>query len=154
MVENNALESSVSDARLMLLKPVEQYIDFIEKLSVRSVPLLARYAEHGVLFEDRDYSVRGLAEMGVVLEKRSSGRQPLVYKAKDYVVAGDSRTVFVEWSVRSGSEECTCMSKLMFSPAGKVFSHTEYWLDEIPAPKRSSVTRRFLRRMLFLKDES
>lgn len=147
---------------LALQKPLEDYIQYLEKMTPRSAPLLRKMAVPGMHYNDPLHDVRGIDDIVEIFQKRFSAVQSPKYRVQDYAWARDSQTVYMRWTfsfLRDGEEVITQgMSEVMFSNDDLVMTHTDYvcalyavptpptWLESFRARVYDMVQARALRK--------
>jgi len=129
----------VAYTNLSLQKPLEDYVEYIEKLSLRSIPLLGEMSDPSFSFQDPYHDVTGAIEAQRLIEHRFKIYSGARYKVSDFTWGRRDATAYLFWSFRyrpkkkllerSQSEALILegMSEIMFSPDGKLYSHSEFW---------------------------
>lgn len=147
---------------LALQKPLEDYIQYLEKMTTRSAPLLRKMAVPGMHYVDPLHDARGIDEIVEIFQKRFSSVQSPKYRVQDYAWARDSQTVYLRWTfscLREGEEVIMQgMAEVMFSNDDLVMTHTDYvcalyavptppnWLERFRARVYDRVQARALRK--------
>ena len=125
---------------LALQKPLEDYIQYLEKMTVRSAALLRKLAVPGMNYIDPLHDVRGIDNIVEIFQKRFTSVQSPKYRVQDYAWARDGQTVYLRWifsCVRDGAEVITHgMSEVMFSNDDLVMAHTDYVCALYEVPER------------------
>ncbi len=128
---------------LALQKPLEDYIQYLEKMTSRSVRLLEKMAVPGMRYSDTEHEVRGTDAITEIFSKRFTETQSLKFRVDDRAWGHRNQTAYLRWTmicVRHGVEDTTQgIAEVMFSNDGLVMSHTDYVgvLSRV-APVRSS----------------
>lgn len=119
------------DRRLQLQKPLDDYIEYFEKLSVRSVPTIEKLATPGVRFKDPFNDVMGVDAYQRVLTHMFENLTNPKFKVKDWAWGRGDNTAYLRWTftcVLSNKEHVIeGMSEVMFSDDGLVMSHIDHW---------------------------
>lgn len=136
---------------LALQKPLEDYIQYLEKLTARSVRLLDKLAAPGMHYADSLYDVRGSDEIAGIFKKRLEAVQSPKIRIKDHAWGQDGQTVYLRWTFscrREGVEDIRQgVSEIMFSKDGLVLAHMDYpdMFAPVAPPSRSLLGRIFPR---------
>ena len=127
---------------LRLQKPLEDYIEYYEKLTTRSVPLLLKFADISMAFIDPVLNVRGQDTAQKVLLRRFELFPSIRYEVQDFCWGRREAMAYVRWSMsfeaktgllkKSERKKIEGMLEIGFSPEGKVCSHTEFWNNTQP----------------------
>ncbi len=110
-------------------KPLEDYIQYLEKMNLRSLPLLEKLAVPGVHYRNPLYDVRGRdAVMDVFRRRLSEGKQK--FTVTDHAWGHDGQTVYLRWKLvvqNDGDEDITNgMAEIFFANDGQVMAHNDY----------------------------
>lgn len=136
---------------LMLQKPLEDYIQYLEKMTPRSVPLLVKLAEPGMYYTDPLHDVRGIDDIIAIFRKRFTDVKSPKFRVKDHAWGKDDQTVYLRWTfscLRGENEDITQgMAEVMFSKDGLVMSHTDYVCAIYEVPPPPSFLQRFRMRL-------
>lgn len=112
-------------------RPLRDYIEYFEKLSARSVPLLDKVAERDVFFKDPFNEVRGLEKMQAVFEHMFQTLENPKFKVTDIAWGKQGNTAYLKWdfvySLKGKKHHFEGMSEVTFAPTGKVTSHIDHW---------------------------
>ena len=124
---------------LSLQKPLEDYIEYIEKLNPRSIPLLEKICTPTLSFQDPYHNAGTLEDTTKILKRRFKISPGGRYKVSDFTWGRRSATAYILWSYsympkkrllnRHKVENIIIegTSEVMFSPDGMIFSHVEFW---------------------------
>lgn len=128
---------SQSQPELRLLRPVEEYLEGLDKLSPRTFVLLEGVTEAGLAFSGPEGEFRGRDAFFKILAERFDRLSGLRYKVQDFCWSrrGDVAYVrlSVHYKVKTGllkqATECHLegIAELEFSPEGKIAVHREFW---------------------------
>lgn len=128
------------EPNLSLQKPLEDYVEYIEKMNVRSLPLLVDMA--GVLFSFHDpyHSVSGVSAAQELLGRRFEIYPSSRYKVSDFSWGRRESTAYIYWSFLYNVEKRSFVGKksltpfsfsgiseIVFSTDGQVLSHCDFW---------------------------
>lgn len=116
---------------LKLHAPLEEYIRYFERLSVRSVRLVEKISEPQLEFIDPIFTSRGHDEFeNTMVHILNRFEQPKI-KVTDYAWGRDGTTAFLRWRfehIYKGQKEIIPgMSEISFSHNDLVISHVNYW---------------------------
>ncbi len=127
---------------LALQKPLEDYVEYTEKLSIRSIPLLDSMSDPSFSFQDPYHRAMGRIEAHRILEHRLKSFPNSSYKISDFMWGRRRATAYMYWSFqyypnkkiigkRAQQEPLVMegMSELKFLPDGKIYSCSEFWGD-------------------------
>lgn len=124
---------------LNLQKPLEDYIEFIEKLNSRSIPLLGEMVDPILSFQDPYHNIKGFSEVQLLLERRLNICADVRYKVSDFMWGRREATAYIYWNFSYKQKKKSFrksladsfliegMSELKFYPDGKIFSISEFW---------------------------
>lgn len=110
-------------------KPLEDYIEYLEKMNLRSLPLLEKLAVPGVQYINALHDVRGRdAVMEVFRARLHLGRQK--FTVLHHAWAPDGQTVMLRWKLLmlegQGDDITQGVAEVMFSNEGQVMSHHDF----------------------------
>lgn len=110
-------------------KPLEDYIQYLEKMNLRALPLLEKLAVPGVHYRNPLHDVRGRdAVIDVFRQRLSEGRQK--FTVIDHAWGHDGQTVYLRWKLvmlNTGEEDVTNgMAEIFFANDGQVMVHNDY----------------------------
>lgn len=112
-------------------KPLEEYIQFYETMTPRTLSLLDHIAARDVFFKNPFHAVRGINSMRDVLSNLFDQIENPVFKVTDHGWGKDGQTVYLRWSCSYGPVDhrrfILGVSDVMFDMEGRVVSHTDYW---------------------------
>jgi hypothetical protein len=129
---------------LRLQKPLEDYVEFLDSLNARSVPLLGQHAEISMAFQDPIYNVRGMDAAQKIFLHRIALFPDARYRVQDFGWGRRPATAYLRLAfiysqavrpsgllgrLQKESRSVDCMVEVAFSPVGKVCAHTEFWQD-------------------------
>ena len=136
---------------LALQKPLEDYIQYLEKMTSRSVPLLRKLAVPGMHYTDPLHDVRGIDDIVAIFQKRFTDVRSAKYRVSDYAWGKDGQTAYLRWTftcLRETGEDVTQgMAEVMFSNEDLVMSHTDYVCAVYEIPPPLTLWQRFRERM-------
>jgi hypothetical protein len=116
---------------LHLQKPLEDYIQFFERISERSLGLLDQLVEPNVYFSDPFNEVTGVENMKKIFKHMFKTVRNPKFRVLDRAFGGDEKTVYLKWvftgESKMGPLEITGMSEILFSNQGRVLSHIDHW---------------------------
>jgi hypothetical protein len=129
--QEDGLENE-SGRNLILVRGLEEYIQYLERLNARSVRLIEKISDIGISYIDPFYNVRGQDAYEAVFEKlfhyAPGARIRIIDSAWSVKREG---VVYLQWCLsfeRKGRmREITGMAEVEFKPDGKVISHTNHW---------------------------
>lgn len=136
---------------MALQKPLEDYIQYLEKMTTRSVRLLDKLAAPGMRYADSLYDVRGSDEIAGIFRRRLETVHSPKIRIRDHAWGQDGQTVYLRWTFscrRDGVEDIRQgVSEIMFSKDGLVLAHMDYpdMYERLPPPSRSLLGRIFPR---------
>lgn len=130
---------------LSLMKPLEDYIEFWERLTPRSLPLIEKLVHPNILFSDQIHTVHGRDVMTKLLQKRSELFPSANIKIKDFAWGRGYESVYLNWSYhywirKSASilkkenvyKVANVITELKFSFDSKIVEQREFWADAMP----------------------
>ncbi len=121
----------MSQPNLRLQKPLEDFIDVLEKLTPRTLPLLTDLFMDDVSFCDPYYRVRGSQDMERLFLHRINSFDAGRYRVVDFMWGRRAATAYISWSfaytVKKETIRIDGMSEIMFTPDGKILSYDEFW---------------------------
>lgn len=122
---------------LSLQKPLEDYVEYLGKLNLRSLPLLGSIAHLSLAFQDPYHAAQGIDATAAVFAHRFNIYPDGAYRINDFVWGRRPATAYLYWSFRFTPKSfgkkkqdrlaLEGMSEVMFSPDGRIFSHSEFW---------------------------
>lgn len=123
-------------------KPLEDYIQYLEKMTLRSLPLLEKLAVPGVHYRNPLYDVRGRdAVMDVFRQRLNEGKQK--FTVTDHAWGRDGQTVYLRWKLvilDEGAEDITHgMAEIFFANDGQVMVHNDYVDSVFHMPPKPTV---------------
>ncbi len=135
----NGYNHFMIEPNLHLQKPLEDYVEYTEKLSLRSIALLDGMSEPSFSFQDPYYNVVGRIEAYLILEHRLKTYPNAIYKVSDFMWGRRQGVAYMFWSYRYLAQKKLMersepeplvmegMSELKFLPNGKIYSCCEFW---------------------------
>ena len=115
---------------LALQKPLENYIQYLEKMTSRSVRLLDKMAVPGMRYSDQQHDVRGTDAITEIFSRRFTDMSGMKFRVSDHAWGHRNQIVYLRWTatyVRDGVEDVTQgLAEVMFSNEGMVMSHADY----------------------------
>lgn len=124
---------------LSLQKPLEDYISLLEKLSMRSLGLMADMTAYDVFFIDPVHEVRGASALAVVWTRRFEAVHDWRCRVTDFAWMRRERTATISWDVggrikkrpliRSGHTDFAMSgtTEITFNQEGKISFLREFW---------------------------
>lgn len=125
---------------LSLQKPLEDYVEYIEKLNIRSLPLLTTMSAPFFSFQDPYHDATGLNDAQRLLARRFKMYPDGRYKVHDFAWGRRLATAYIYWRFsyrlekqkflgKKSSYSCVLsgVTEVMFSPDGQILSHAEFW---------------------------
>lgn len=127
------------------------FIEFCEKIRVRSLPLIAKLIEPSVRFHDPFYDEIGEEGMIGLWERRLTRIENFKFKVKDYSWSTKQEGLaYIQWQMsgllNGDLWQQDGMSELIFSPDKRLLSCTEYWARAENIYEEPSAVTRFLKR--------
>lgn len=128
------------EPNLSLQKPLEDYVEYIEKMNVRSIPLLGNMA--GVMFSLQDpyHNVSGVSAAQELLTRRFKLYPTSRYRVSDFSWGRRESIAYIYWNFLYNVEKKSIvgkkssvqfsfsgMSEVLFSSDGQVLSHCDFW---------------------------
>jgi|GEM_PF-1494629 hypothetical protein len=121
---------TIINPALALQKPLEEYIQYLEKMTARSIPLLEKLSVPGMHYSDTKRDVRGVDDIIALFRNRFSRVRELKITVRDMAWGREGQTAYLRWFSTYEIDGVTMngqgMSAVMFSDDGKVMSHTDY----------------------------
>ncbi len=114
-------------------RALEDYIEYWETLTPRSVRLIEKLGDPGMMFKDPFNNVQGLEAVETVLSKIFQDTEKPRFKVQNHAWAQDGKTAFLRWQMRFLSKGrkrewiIDGMSEIYFSDSGKVMAHYDHW---------------------------
>lgn len=126
------------DRDLFLQKYLEDYIEFWDKLNLRSIPLFVEFCAHNISFCDPYHSVSGIEDVSAVLSHRQKVFRGGRYHVYDFIWGRREATAYMHWSFTYRPKKKIFskafddvviggMSKLVFLPNGRLLSHEDFF---------------------------
>ncbi len=126
---------------LSLQKPLEDYVEYIDKLNIRSIPLLSEMFASSISLSDPYYNVNGAQNICKILEQRFKVCHDARYKVIDFMWGRREAIAYIYWNFiyrpnkkafllkKDNSEflNIDVMCEVKFLPNGEIFSHSEFW---------------------------
>jgi hypothetical protein len=127
---------------LRLQKPLEDYIEFLEKMTPRSMPLIEKICDISIAFTDPVHNVRGQDALQKIFLHRFKTLPGLKYEVDDFCWARRAETAYIRWKLsydfkpallkKVERRKIDGIVEVGFSPTGKIGSHIEFWNDTTP----------------------
>lgn len=112
-------------------KNLDEYIDYFESLTLRSVGLISKLADSHVRFSDPFNDVHGVENMQAILEKMFHEVEVPKFQVIDYAWGRNENTAYLKWNFSYLRKEkkyfCTGMTELIFNDDGAVTAHIDHW---------------------------
>ncbi len=126
------------EPNLRLQKPLEDYVEYIEKLSLRSIPLLESMSDPSFSLQDPYHDIVGRIEVQRLLEHRLKTYPDANYRVRDFMWGRKEAVAYIYWSFhylpkknmpkrKPASLIMEGMSELKFLPDGRIYSCREFW---------------------------
>ncbi len=128
------------EPNLRLQKYLEGYVDWLEKLNERSVPLLDGMCAPNISFDGPYHAAQGANDVCSVFEARLLLGERFSFHVYDFAWGRGEGVANLYWRMSFGSSQRTqlvrkrmCevsvdgMSRLMFLPDGEIFSIQDFW---------------------------
>ncbi len=120
------------EARLKLQRPLDDYIEYFEKLTPRSVGMIEKLAAPGIRFKDPFNDVQGVDAFQRVFEHMFENVEKPKFKVTDSSWSRQQdRTAYLRWvftySMNGNARKVEGLSAVMFSNDGLVMSHIDFW---------------------------
>lgn len=130
-------------------KPLEDYIQFLEKMNARSLPLLEKLAVPGVHYISALHDARGHdAVIEVFRARLHQGKQK--FHVLHHVWAAEGQTVFLRWQLRVMEGDhvdiTNGVAEIMFTHDGQVMSHHDFSDALYQLPPKPTVWTRLKKR--------
>lgn len=129
--DKNTKSKSGSHQRLSKQRVLEDYIQYFETLSARSIRLIEKVAEPSLQFDDPFHCLKGLDEVEAMFEEMFEVFERPKFKVTDYAWGQDGQTVYTRWVFsciyKGQRHEIDGMSEIEFSHNGLVSSHRDHW---------------------------
>lgn len=136
---------------MALQKPLEDYIQFLEKMSSRSLPLLHKLATPGMFFRDPLHEVRGVDEVIMIYEKRLAAVSVPRFKVKDFCWGREHPVAYLCWSYTGQRQGVDFIdqgiSEVMFSHDGYIMAQTDYLGYQARPEATPGFCQRFLQKI-------
>ncbi len=130
-------------------KPLEDYIQYLEKMNLRSLPLLEKLAVPGVHYTHPLHDVRGRDAMMDIFRQRLNGERQK-FTVTDHAWSRDGQTVYLRWQLRSldnGAEDITNgVAEVLFTNDGQVMAHNDFADALYQLPPRPTIWSRLKKR--------
>lgn len=128
------------DPDLKLQKPLEDYMESLEKCTPRTVMLFENLVDIGFVFIDPYHRCVGSQAFQKLLVGRYELHQKPKYKIYDFIWGRREATAYIKWRYsfelpasrfsrqeKSNRASIEGMSELVFSGDLKLLSHTDFW---------------------------
>lgn len=123
------------EANLKLQKNLEDYVEYLENISLRSTDLIIPYMHDECVFTDPILTVHGAVRVSELFRTRIDLHQKARIKVRDFCWGRREQTACIvydftyEVSVKRKEERKTLevMSEMIFASDGKIMSFSEKW---------------------------
>ncbi len=121
------------NTNLKLQKPLEDYVEYVEKLTVRAIPLLDFISDPSFSLQDPYHNACGRIEAQHLFRHRLETYSNASYRVSDFMWGRREAVAYMYWSFRYVPKKkpesliMEGMSELKFLPDGKVYSCCEFW---------------------------
>ncbi len=127
------------EADLALQKPLEDYVEHIDNLNMRSVFLFSEMFVPSISFSDPYIDIKGASNMQSVFDDRFKLYPDARYKIIDFVWGRREAMAYIYWSFvympknlfgankYDVASNIDIICEVKFLPDGRVYSHTEFW---------------------------
>lgn len=128
---------------LSFMRPLEDYAEYLEKLSMRTIDRLAPMVENAVSFSDPVFNVNNCDAVLKILGKRLTVFSYWHYRVHDFSFLQNIPGAFVYWSVKAQGPDRGLLnsilinkqqsyafegvSRVVFNPDGRINTINEYW---------------------------
>ncbi len=118
---------------LYLQKYLEDYVEYLENVNSRSLPLLDFIVDLSFSFQDPYYNVKGVDDAKKILYYRFKMYPNSHYKVIDFVWGRKDSVAYIYWNFfYQPPKICKplileAISEVKFLPNGKIYSCSEFW---------------------------
>lgn len=116
---------------IKLQRALDNYIQYYEKLSARSVRLIEKLAEPGMRFKDPFNDVQGTDAFARIFNHMFASVDAPKFSIQDYTWGRDGQTAYIRWRldyrIKGQNRIIEGMSEVLFSKGAKVLSHIDHW---------------------------
>lgn len=131
-------------------KPLEDYINYLEKMTPRSVRLIEKLAMPWMQYQDPLHDVRGTDDIIRIFEQRLDGVQNAKWRVNDHAWGREGQMVYLRWtftgSRAEGDFNINGVAEVLFSNDGLVMSHKDFVDTAYHPPKPLTLWGRIKRR--------
>lgn len=106
---------------LRLLKPLEEYIECLEKLNSRSLPLVCEMFSSDAVYQDPYHRAHGIDQIEALLKEKLNWFTE--YRVQDFAWGRKTNQAYVFWSCG----EVQGVTLLSFMPDRSIMSAQEFW---------------------------
>lgn len=114
---------------MRMQKPLEEYLDYIERLSKASLYLLEERMDMFCVFQDPIHKVRGKDSVSKIWIARLECLPAAKFKIDDFSWGRKPASAYAHFIVGDVGEG---MIEIEFSYEARVISHREFWIGEFP----------------------
>jgi len=111
-------------------KPLDDYIHYLEKMTVRSVRLIEKLVVPWVHYTDPLHDVRGVEDVIRIYQARLNEVQGPKYRIKDHAWGQDGQTVYLRWTFtgKKGERDVVIngVAEVLFTNEGQIMSHKDF----------------------------
>jgi len=112
-------------------RTLDDYIEYFESLSPRSLRLIEKLAEPGMRFKDPFNDVQGTDAVIRVFEHMFENTQKPKFTVTDAAWGRDQNIVYLRWNfdyeMNGKPSRVEGMSEVLFSKNAKILSHIDHW---------------------------
>lgn len=129
--ENNLYEEILMDYALTLRmqKPLEEYLEYMERLSTASLYLLEGCMDMFCMFQDPVHKVRGKDSVSKIWMARLECLPAAKFKIDDFSWGRKPACAYAHFMLGDVGEG---MIEIEFNEDGRVVSHREFWSGAFP----------------------
>ncbi len=123
----------MGERHISLYRPLMNYIEFWERLSARSIPLIEQVAHPGIRYIDPHHNFGGAERLSKHLEERFETFERIKFKCTNFAWGerDSGNTAYMRWELlaqrKKHETHMSGIAELTFSEEGKVISHIDYW---------------------------
>lgn len=114
---------------LRLQKPLEEYLDFLERLSRASLYLVEERLDMFVVMRDPLHHLRGKDSVSKLWERRLESLPDAKFKFDDFSWGRKPATAYAHFLLGKVGEG---MVQIDFNEDGFVSAHREFWMGDFP----------------------
>lgn len=122
MTDSAKIKSSLND-----------YIQYFETLSHRSIRLIEKIADPQIHFQDPFNDVHGIDQVEKIFKKMFEDVRDPKFKVLDHAISSSQDKAYLRWVFGAKAKdkdkriEIHGMSEITFGPGGKIIEHIDHW---------------------------